>query len=316
LCYEALPCTDDLPSKVLMLDATADPDIHRGYFRRVPGVVGDEDFEMDFDVTQLVDGQYHLGTIKGNDDYEGAAKRLQQVIDHDSAKYDSVLLVGHKKAKYLYDIPDNAEYIHYQGGTRALNREQFEHVLILGANHPPYDALRRQAFLLSLEVEDLSDGGAEHSTRPPKDENDEVLPPDPVKYIFVDDEGNGRQVRTKYYTGLTGTLFEQRREKETEQAVHRIRPLLNAGKSATLCTNVPTRLPVTRFDTIRDYTRQRAHHRLLDHFEEEFSVAKAAAEFDVSESTARRWISKCEDEGLVCEIGTSGGVTQYYYDVA
>ncbi|MFC5971055.1 hypothetical protein ACFPYI_06880 [Halomarina salina] len=309
LIFEYLAATEDLPSKVLVLDATADIDIHRSFFGRTPGVVGDEQYEMDFDVTQLVDGEYPPGVVRGTGPYNAAAPRLQQVIKFDCAKHDRVLLVGHQKAQKLYDIPDNAEFIYYQGSTKAVNREDFDHVVILGSNHPPTDALHRQAYLLSLEVDDLSDGGVEHTTR----NGDDVVAPEPSRYIFEDDEGKGRQVRSKYFTGLTGTLFEQKREREIEQAVHRLRPLLHPGKSATIVTNVPTRLPVTELSTIKEYTKQLAHQKLLGHFDEEFTIEQVVEEFDVSERTAREWISKCEDEGDIEQFDGFGGVHHYWY---
>lgn len=88
--------------------------------------------------------------------------------------------------------------------------------------------------------DDSRPGGLEHSTR-----SDAPNPPIYRKLHYEDDDGRGRAVPTKHYTGLAGPLFHQTREDELVQVAHRIRPLLaDDAVQVDILTNVPTDLPV------------------------------------------------------------------------
>lgn len=297
---EALPVREDLPSHVLVLDATADERIHRGYFGRKPGIVGDVEYEMDLDVTQFLDGQYHRSTIT-----DGAYKRIQPVIEQRCQEHETVLIAGHRKARPFFDLPENAEFIHYMGATKALNKDDCDHVIVIGANHLPPDAARRHADLLSIDT-DMDAGGVEQSSR-------REAPNDPEMrtYVFEDEIGMGRQGPTKTYSGLTGVVFEQRREKEIEQAVHRVRPLL-ASKSADLVTNVRTELPISRFAQLNEFEPDPCE-QVLGHFDDEFTIEMVTIEFDVSESTARRWLKELRERDEIAEIDGLQSVKTYWY---
>jgi len=105
------------------------------------------------------------------------------------------------------------------------------------------DEVQRTAELLAMDRDDLRAGGKEYSTR-------RTAPNKPVsrKLLYEDEHGDGLAVPTKAYSGVAGALFREAREKELEQFVHRIRPLLvdddEQAKDAYLLTNVPTDLPV------------------------------------------------------------------------
>jgi len=309
LVVESLPPVQDLAVDVLSLDATGDPEIHRGYFHRTPGIVGDVDYELDLEVIQFTDGQYHYGTIKGGGDYDGAATRIQRVIDTACYRHDRVLVVGHKKAKHRYDLPANARYIHFLGQTRAMNFDEYDAVVVAGANHIPDDAARRQAELLSIGL-DLDVGGEEYSTRREAKGEPVVRP-----YLYGGDDGRGRQIETKAYSGLTGTVFAQKREREIEQAVHRLRPLLYSGKTAYLVTNVPTQLPVSELMTIDEFTRDPPEQKVLDAgYDSGFTIPMVAEDFDVAESTVQNWVATLQDQGAIEKVGTGlNGRTWYDY---
>lgn len=107
------------------------------------------------------------------------------------------------------------------GGARGLNRTECDAVVCIGAPHPDMNDVQRQAELLAMDHDDLCAGGEEYSTR-----RNAPNPPVYRKLLFEDEYGDGLAVPTKAYSGVAGALFREAREKELEQFVHRIRPLL------------------------------------------------------------------------------------------
>lgn len=53
-----------------------------------------------------------------------------------------------------------------------------------------------------------------------------LLVPKYRKLLYEDEDGKGLSVPTKTFSGLIGKLFEEAREKEHIQFIHRIRPVL------------------------------------------------------------------------------------------
>jgi hypothetical protein len=339
--FRSLPPASELPDDALVLDATATPE-------RVAGIYGEpvENVEVQGDdaldlggklnLTQVLDGQYHGGTILGS---ETAHERMQRAIDAACTAYDKPLFGIKKKLKNQFDFPDNAEVLHY-GGARGLNKSECDAVVCLGAPHPDMDDIRRQAAVFAQDHPELSVGGEEYSTR--RDAG-EIAENEPVyrKLRYADENGGGRAVPTKAYSGLAGKLFREAREKELEQFVHRVRPLLvdddAPAKDGYLLTNVPTELPVanaTTFDGLLDdlagvfpasdgalrllkYADDAVHGDAPDGFRAEGVVeydrdagalvnkpkgwhrlARLNGE-DVSLRTVRRWINDLVDVGLL-----------------
>jgi hypothetical protein len=239
LTYESLPLVSDLPSKPLVLDATAVPQKVAGLYG-VPtdhvAVTGDEPLDANLQVTQVLNGQYHWSTLKQT---ESLRERVERAVEKLATVHDNLLVVGRQEAREILDIPESVEWLHYHAA-RGLNRTECDAVVCLGAPHANVEDLEREAALLSQDHDDLRVGGTEHSTR-----QDCSNPPVYRKLLYEDDHGRGRAVPTKHYTGLVGELFEETREKELEQVIHRIRPLLaDETKHAYLLTNVPTDVPV------------------------------------------------------------------------
>lgn len=239
--FEQLPLSSDLPSDPLILDATATPSKVAHLYGVDPDTVevaGDDDLAANMRVTQVLDGQYHAGTITESDT---ARERIQTTVDKASEIHDKPLFIIKKGLRGLFDFPDHAEILNYHAG-RGLNRNDCDAVVCIGAPHPDVSDLKREAALLAQGTETRV-GGAEHSTR-----RDAPNPPVYRKLNFEDDDGRGRAVPTKHYTGLVGELFRETREKEIEQEVHRARPLLaDETVDVYLLTNVPTSL---RVDTV------------------------------------------------------------------
>ncbi|WP_210424875.1 hypothetical protein [Halorussus halobius] len=239
LTYESLPLVSDLPSKPLVLDATAVPQKVAGLYG-VPTdhveVTGDEPLDANLQVTQVLNGQYHWSTLKQT---ESLRERVERAVEKLATVHDNLLVVGRQEAREILDIPESVEWLHYHAA-RGLNRTECDAVVCLGAPHANVEDLEREAALLAQDHDDLRVGGTEHSTR-----RDCSNPPVYRKLLYEDDHGRGRAVPTKHYTGLVGELFEETREKELEQVIHRIRPLLaDETKHAYLLTNVPTDVSV------------------------------------------------------------------------
>jgi hypothetical protein len=231
------------PSTVMASRSTPTLDVIAGVFdvdREAITVEGDRPVDANMHVTQVVDGQYHASTIEAN---ETVQERINDTIEQACAVHERVLVVGEQKVKWLLDLPENADWLHYHA-TRGLNRQECDAVICVGAPHPDVWALERNARLLAMN-RDVRVGGEEHSTRRGPDGELAKNPPVYRSLLFEDDDGRGRAVPTKHYSGLVGRLFRGTREDELRQTIHRIRPAL-AGETqhVYLLTNVPTDVPV------------------------------------------------------------------------
>lgn len=241
--YRRLPHPSDLPDAPVVLDATATPDKVAALYGCTDDEItvhGDDTLAVDrLRVTQILDGQYHSSTISSTDTVR---ERVERSVRKLADVHGELLVVGKLSILDTLDLPtsrDGVDVLHYHAA-RGLNRAAYDAVVAIGAPHPNVDDLRRDAALLTQDRDDLRVGGVEHSTR-----RDCEQPPVYRKLDHVDADGDGRAVATKHYTGLTGALFREGREKELEQVVHRIRPLLaDDTQHAYLLTNVPTDLRV------------------------------------------------------------------------
>jgi len=252
--YRRLPQPSALPDAPLVLDATATPAkvaAVYGVAESEVRVQGDDTLAVDeLRTTQILDGQYHASTIRASD---SVRERVERSVRKLADVHGDLLVVGKLSILDELDLPttrDGVDVLHYHAA-RGLNRSAYDAVVAVGAPHPDVGALERDAALLTQGRDDLRVGGAEHSTR-----RDCENPPVYRKLDYVDEDGEGRAVATKHYTGLTGALFREGREKELEQVVHRIRPLLaDDAQHAYLLTNVPTDLHVDEvcsFDELAD----------------------------------------------------------------
>jgi hypothetical protein len=329
-----LPKPSDLPSEPLVLDATATPEKIAAFYGVDQDDVlvhGRQHLALEnLHLTQIVDGQYHHSTlVDAVDEDRATADRIQRHLDQVGKLHDRPLVVGRREVRDLFDLPDNAAFVHFHGA-RGLNFEECDAVVVIGAPHPRMDDLERTAELLAQGRDDLRVGGGEHSPRP-----DCSNPPVYRKLRYKDDQGRGRAVATKHYTGLVGALFREQRKNEIEQLVHRIRPVIaDQTKHAYLITNVPTDLPVDEVCTLEELTepakamfpvadgavelaetladvengegvdgfRAGAFVESVDgevqfRVQEVHRLARASGQ-DVTERTVRRWIDQLEDIGL------------------
>lgn len=258
LVYGELPDTDDLPSRPLILDATATPEKVAGlYGARTEDVEVTGDAPLDlgdkFHLTQVVGGrhgrgederyhaggQYHKQTIL---DTPSIQRRIQDTIEVVCDRHDRPLFGIKKDLIPMFEFPENAVVVYY-GGARGLNYEGCDAVCCIGAPHPDVEDLRQKAELLALDNPDLRVGGDEYSTR-----RDAPNPPIYRKLLYEDEDGDGLAVPTKAFSGLVGALFRETRANELEQFIHRVRPHLvdeaEPMKHGYLLTDVPTDLAV------------------------------------------------------------------------
>jgi len=331
LATRRLPLSADLPDDPLVLNATPDGEPVAYLYDVDPAdvtVEGDPPLAVEnLHMTQVLTGQYHWNTIKQTDSLRD---RIETTIGNLDGVHGDVLAGGRIAAHETLSIPDGVEWLNYHAA-RGKNRPEYDAAVAVGAPHPDVEDLRRDARLLAQGT-DARVGGDEHSTR-----RDAPNPPVYRKLEFVDETGDGRAVPTKHYTGLVGRLFRQARERELEQFVHRVRPLLaDETKHVYLLTNVPTRLPVDEvcsFDeltnplqallpvpagalTLADHIRDVATGEAPNGFRAETLVGRdedgrptwkvdelhrlaRAYGTDVSERTVRRWVNALVDVGLL-----------------
>lgn len=251
------PRPETLPQDPLILNATSRPRKVASIWEIDPDRIrldGNDPVAANMNVTQVINGQFHPGTVG---EWESLQQRFQQAVDNLAAMYTRPLIVGPydvvQRAHSWLDVPENAEVMHFHAA-RGFNRSECDAVIAIGAPHPPVDDLRREAELLAVQNNDIRVGGTEHGPR-------DGAEGEPIwrKLDYEDDQGKGRAVKTKTYTGLVGTLFREHREDELEQIVHRVRPVLAEDtKHVYLLTNVPTELPVddvVRLDELTDGIR-------------------------------------------------------------
>lgn len=255
--YRTLPMPDELPDPedTLILDATPTPEeigLPFGLDAENVDVTGNEPRELNANITQVANGQYHRSTIGRDDEYgERLRERFQRWIDTRGETCEQFLVVSHKKNRRHFDLPENAEWMHFHAA-RGLDRSDYDGVIVIGAPHPDIEALERDAELLAMHRDDVRVGGEEHSTRP-----DAPNPPVYRKLLFEDENGQGRAVPTKHYTGLVGVLFQSGREDEIDQVAHRVRPGQadpDDEKFIDLLSNVPSDLPVDQFVRLEELT--------------------------------------------------------------
>lgn len=254
------------PENTLLLDATPTVAMYKHLFD-VEDVhrEGTERIESNANITQIVDGQYHRGTICQTDD-AGRGKRrrerIQEFIDHECKKHKGanedgpdVVLVGHQRAQEegFFRIPSNAEWIDFYTG-RGLDRKNAKALIVIGAPYPNPQALSRLAEMLTVG-EDIDLGKVVHDTD--KQLIDKMIPTH-RQYLYDDGKGNGHQVETKPRWGLLGELLEDKREREILQMLHRIRPVLaDNPKDIYLLTNVRIDVPITTLTTMEQLLRWR-----------------------------------------------------------
>lgn len=268
LLFKQLRRPDELPppENTLLLDATPTVAMYKNLFD-VEEVhqEGTERIESNANITQIVDGQYHRGTICQTD-VAGRGKRrrerIQDFIDRECEKHEGanedgsdVILVGHKRAKEqgFFQIPSNAEWIDFYTG-RGLDRKNAEALIVIGAPYPNPQSLSKLAEMLTVG-KDIDFGKIIH------DEEEQVVDkviPTSRPYLYDDGEGQGYQVATKPRWGLLGDLLENKRELEIHQMLHRIRPVLaDDPKEIYLLTNVRIDVPITTLTTMSQLLRWR-----------------------------------------------------------
>jgi hypothetical protein len=255
--FRTLPMPSELPApeNTLVLNATPTPKEIGLLFGCDPEdvvVTGNEPRQLNATVTQVANGQFHRSTIARDDKYgERLREKHQRWIDRRSETCEQFLVVSHKSNRRYYDLPENAEWMHFHAA-RGLDRSEYDGMVVIGAPHPNMEEVQRDAELLAMHREDVRVGGEEHSTRA-----DAPNPPVYRKLLYDDENGEGRAVGTKHYTGLSGSLFRAGREDELEQVAHRVRPGQadpDDEKFIDLLTNVPTDLPVDQFVQLEEFT--------------------------------------------------------------
>lgn len=329
---DRLPLTSELPSDPILLDATVtDGSVSRFYGvhqSRDVRKFGEETFELNGEVKQVVSGNYFCGQIKGafSSEENNWDQRFQSVVDSLWRKHhdEGVLFVSTQGVLDHLDIPQEAETLPYWG-SRGLSRRGCDVAILLGGPYWNIDALRERAHLLDIGYDHpgFSVGGIEKSVRKsrererkgyPEERVKDRLPESRRKYMFRDQWGYGRSTYVTEYTGLVGDLHEERCQKEIEQMVHRVRPIpAEREKTIYIVTKVPTEVPVDTIiemdDLIDDRFRDavdltpRAIEFLRAWVDEDcgYTTQEISEEVDVHRNTVGRWVDVLRDRDLIEE---------------
>lgn len=308
-----LPSTNSLPDPgdVLILDATPQTAVYAAVFGVDPESVhveGDDAYSLpNATVTQFTNGAYHQGTLK---DSSVARAKIQKCLEKVDTIHDDVVCVSLKKVAAMFDWPETSvEDVMNYYSLRGLDAAKDAAAIVLvGAPHPNEDDLRAEGRLLALDNPGVRAGGRELSTRTGNrdDPDDDPGPPIYRKLNYVDDDGKGRAMAAKRYSGITGDLFDARHEDELVQAAHRIRPLLantTESKHIYMFTNVPTKLPVDRVTTFDDFLDPLSGH--VEVRDSALDLVDAATATDHDEPYAT-------DDGLL----SVGGVSSEWYEAS
>jgi predicted transcriptional regulator len=271
--YKQLRHPDDLPppENTLLLDATPTSAFYQYLFDVEESDIrqlGSERIETNANITQIVDGRYHRGTICQTDS-DGRGERRRERIQEFMTKTceehrgtndggPDVVIVGHQRARKqgYFQVPDNAEWIDFYTG-RGLDRKNAGALIVIGAPFPNPRALNQLAKLLTVG-KDVDIGEIIHSE---EEQDTNQFLQSSRRYLYDDGSGNGYRVDIKPRTGLLGELLEDKREREILQMLHRIRPVLaDEPKDIFLLTNVRIDIPITTLttmETLLDWRRSK-----------------------------------------------------------
>lgn len=240
------------PEDTLILDATPTHQEYAHLFDVDTDSIhreGVDAIKPNANVVQIVNGQYSRSTISDNG--SGGDRRrakIQSVIDNVSSEHDTVILVGHKRAKKYFNTSDNTEWINYYVG-RGLDFPDADAIVLIGAPFPNKTSLDREAEALTVgrdvDLGDVLFDKDEYADYPDLDSR--------RAYWYMDGNENGYSVGIKPRYGFVGELFTDAVEYELIQMLHRIRPVLaDETKEIYLLTNIPLSVPVTTLTTLED----------------------------------------------------------------
>lgn len=174
-------------------------------------------------------------------DAQSSLNELQQIIDRYANQYNNLLVVGptlvcgnpQQNKPPAIKAQSNVSFEHF-GALRGIDAyKDFEAVIIIGRNQPPWEAIESDARALYfdhpdpllLDVEPIND---------------------PRGYSIADD-ARGVMVQVHPDPRLQA-IMEQRRERETEQAIDRLRSVHHAGapKEVLIISNLVLDIEVDR----------------------------------------------------------------------
>lgn len=300
LVYTAIPAVGDLPDRVMVLDATARPEIVGALFGVDPGditVCEPPDVEPNMHVMEISNGQYHASTIAGD---KGAPlrRKIQRAIDYADREHEGVLYAIKRSLEGYFDIPEQGNIVKNYHALRGMNvQDHFEGkddiaVCLIGAPHPHIEKQAHVVRALGFEA----DESEFYEERP----------------VVVD--GEEISVETKAYPGLLGEFFESDRSDELVQTVHRVRPILAEEPIHVYkLTSVPTRLPVDERLTWKEFLYAGLPARavrelvvpLCEAFDGERAETSMAEIYDIvgadgstSKRRIRRWVGRLGNEGI------------------
>ncbi|MEK9135658.1 MAG: hypothetical protein AAB393_00940, partial [Bacteroidota bacterium] len=244
---------DHLSGPVVMLDACAQPELLSALSgREVNTWTAPLKLEQT-EIIQITDGYYGITTLcneqksqnKKKAQPKRAFQRMMEVVNRIIAgKEAETLLVTWKVlAEDLIDWQaqgklDARVAVAWYGGIEGLNAfEDRKQVILLGTPTAP--------------VEDIVEMGQAIWANDPTPLNPEIRY---VwhRYAYKDSEGNGMEAQVwEFCADRLNLILRTYREHEMIQAAHRIRPLLTAGKTIYLLSNLPIEeLPPTRLTTL------------------------------------------------------------------
>jgi hypothetical protein len=264
LCYTCLRSPSDLPppEDTLILDATPTPAVYAHLFDVDESSIhreGTTRSKLNADVTQIVNGRYHEGTVRSDSSSGDNLRRdVRTIIESVCTRHQEdgtpkeddpdVILVGHQGARNSFPTPANAEWIDFYVG-RGLDRPDAKAIIVVGAPHPNPTMLNRTAGALAVGT------GADRGYVVYDGDNDDRTQDLESRrpYWYVNENGEGYSAGIKPRCGIEGAMFEDSVEQELVQMLHRIRPVTaTTTKEIYLLTNIPLPVPVKNLTSRRE----------------------------------------------------------------
>lgn len=238
---------DHLSGPVIMLDACAQPQLLSALTGRDVNTWNVPLKLEQTEIIQTTDGYYGITTLwnKQESQPKGTFNRMVTAVNRLIAGKEAETLIVTWKllADHLIDWQaqgklDTRVAVAWYGGIEGLNAfEDRKQVILLGTPTAP--------------VEDIVEMGQAIWANDPTPLNPEIRY---VwrRYAYKDSEGNGMEAQVwEFCDDRLNLILRTHREHEMIQAAHRIRPLLTAGKTIYLLSNLPIEeLPPTQLTTL------------------------------------------------------------------
>jgi hypothetical protein len=224
--------TQDLPAKVIWLDATASPELYSAVTNwRIE--VFTRRANLEGPIIQVTEGIFSKTSMVRNKKPSPQAHQTARIIEHiiDREEYANPLIVSYQDLGPLFA---GRNFTHFHGNRGSNRFEACDSVFILGTPQPP-----------AAQIELIGRMFYAHRTEPFND----LWCKKPIPYAGTD---QGYMASGLWAEPELALILDQLREQEIVQSAHRIRPILSP-KPIWLFTALPVAdLPPTHLFSLLD----------------------------------------------------------------